>query len=448
MDYRLLADAIAADIAEGRLRPGDRLPPQRDFAHRRGIAASTAGRAYAELRRRGLIAGEVGRGTYVRLDPGTPAPAPGEPPDGRLIDLELVVPILPEQPALLAEILAGILRRPEALGAALRPVGVAADAGRREAAAAGLARGGWRPAPEGLRFAGNGRQALAGALAALAPPGARVGFEALTYPVAKAIAVRLGIVPVPLAMDAEGLRPDALEAACRSGGLAAVYLQPTLHNPLGPTMPEGRRQDLAAALRRLDLIAVEDAVYAFLEAPAPAPLAAFAPERVILVDSLSKRVAPGITLGFVAAPPGGLAERAGMALRTGAWSAGGLALDLGLRLLASGAVARLEVVKREDAAARQRIALALLAGLHAHGTKTSYHLWLDLPAGWRAEAFAAAALRAGVAVTPAAAFAVGTAHAPQAVRLALAAPSSERLREGLEIVARLARHGPGGDALD
>ncbi len=43
-DYRSVADALAADIAAGRLRPGARLPPQRDFAYARGIAVSTASR--------------------------------------------------------------------------------------------------------------------------------------------------------------------------------------------------------------------------------------------------------------------------------------------------------------------------------------------------------------------------------------------------------------------
>ncbi|MBZ9641122.1 GntR family transcriptional regulator, partial [Streptomyces sp. PSKA30] len=72
-DYVRLADRIADDIAAGRLRPGQRLPPQRAFARRRGIAPSTAGRVYGELVRRGLVVGEVGRGTFVRAAP----PAPG-----------------------------------------------------------------------------------------------------------------------------------------------------------------------------------------------------------------------------------------------------------------------------------------------------------------------------------------------------------------------------------
>ena len=64
-EYLRLADTIAAEIAGGTLRPGDRLPPQRDFAFDRKIAVSTASRVYAELLRRGLVVGEVGRGTFI-----------------------------------------------------------------------------------------------------------------------------------------------------------------------------------------------------------------------------------------------------------------------------------------------------------------------------------------------------------------------------------------------
>ncbi|MGY4452442.1 DNA-binding transcriptional regulator YhcF (GntR family) [Bradyrhizobium sp. i1.3.1] len=67
-EYVKLADAIAADITKGTLRPGDRLPPQRNFAYDRGIAVSTASRVYTELLRRGLVVGEVGRGTFISGD--------------------------------------------------------------------------------------------------------------------------------------------------------------------------------------------------------------------------------------------------------------------------------------------------------------------------------------------------------------------------------------------
>src|ERR1700736_6160025 len=116
-EYLKLADTIAAEIADGTLRPGDRLPPQRSFAYERKIAVSTASRVYAELLRRGLVVGEVGRGTFVSGRP-MAGPAGAEPDDAR-IDLEFNFPILPEQPDLIAKSLAG-LGRPEALAIALR----------------------------------------------------------------------------------------------------------------------------------------------------------------------------------------------------------------------------------------------------------------------------------------------------------------------------------------
>ena len=78
-EYLKLADTIAAEIADGRLKPGDRLPPQRDFAYERKIAVSTASRVYAELLRRGLVVGEVGRGTFISGDAKRGGTLPSEP---------------------------------------------------------------------------------------------------------------------------------------------------------------------------------------------------------------------------------------------------------------------------------------------------------------------------------------------------------------------------------
>src|SRR5690349_20005705 len=106
-DFRTIAAALAAEIAEGRLSPGERLPPQREFAYRRGTASSTASRVYAELTRRGLITGEVGRGTYVRSALGEPSGLALADPPAAPVDLELNFPLLPDQGAALAEALAG-----------------------------------------------------------------------------------------------------------------------------------------------------------------------------------------------------------------------------------------------------------------------------------------------------------------------------------------------------
>ncbi|GAB2605977.1 PLP-dependent aminotransferase family protein [Streptomyces capparidis] len=437
-EYRRVADAVARDIAAGRLRPGERLPPQRVFARRQGIADSTAGRVYRELARRGLVVGEVGRGTFVRAAPEAAGPALAEPADAR-IDLELNHPVVPEQSALLARGMARLLR-PEPLGAALRPVGASGTAAARRAVAGLLARGNWAPDPERVLFAGNGRQAAAAAVAALVPPGERLGVEALTYPVVKAVAARLGVTLVPLALDEHGLVPDALAEAHRSAPLRAVYVQPTLHNPLGTTMPERRRAALAQTLERLGVHAVEDTVWAFLR-DGPPPLAAFAPERTVLVDSLSKRLAPGLTAGFAVVPEA-LADPVAAALRSGAWTVPGLALEAATGWALDGTAAAVAEAKRRDAGERQRFAALALAGFPVRADPHSYYCWWELPEPWRAETFVAAAARRGVAVTPGAAFAVGSPRAPHAVRIGLASPPPAVLARALRTLAALARRGP------
>lgn len=437
MDYRTIADEIAADIQAERLRPGERLPPQREFAYRRKIAVSTAARVYAELTRRGLIVGEVGRGSFVRMLQRAPVLARHEP---GLVDLEVNFPILPEQSEQLGGVLGSIAQDPGELTAALANNDPFGTPELRDAVARHFTWNGFTLDPARLLFSGNGRQGIAAALSALAQPGARIGFEALTYPVARATALRLGYVPVPLAMDEHGLVPEALEATHRAEHLSALYVQPTLHNPLGVTMPTARREALAGALARLNLIAVEDSVYGFLAEEAPPPLAAFAPEHVVLIDSLSKRMSPGASIGLMQAPTA-LRARLAASLRSGGWMAPALSMVLARRLLESGLMPGLEDAKRRDAVARQALAAGILQGLTIHAHPAAYHLWMELPEPWRGESFVAAAARRGIALWPGSGFSVSAAHAPAAVRIALAVPPIERLAEALRVLAELARSG-------
>jgi DNA-binding transcriptional MocR family regulator len=432
-DYRVVADALAADIEAGRLRPGDRLPPQRRFARQRGLANSTAARVYGELVRRGLAVGEVGRGTFVRAAKPPPEPALAE-PGGARVDLELNFAVLPDQSARLARALEPLLR-PDVLTAALHPIGAAGTPAAREAAATLLTRGDWRPDPATILFAGNGRQAIAAAIAAFVPVGERLAVESLTYPVVKAVAARLGVELVPIETDEHGLVPEALAAA---GPVRALYVQPTLHNPLGTTMPPKRREELAAVAARLDLPVIEDGIYTFLRDDVR-PFAAYAPERTVFVDSLSKRVAPGLTAGFLVAPPAWTARLAS-SVRSGAWAASRFAVEAATQWIVTGTLADVEAAKRLDAAARAAVVEAKLSGLQ--GDAASYHRWWELPEQWRAETFVAAAARRGIALSPAAAFAVLPGHAPNAVRIAVSAPPVATLAAALDVLATLASGSP------
>ncbi|MGW1934323.1 GntR family transcriptional regulator, partial [Streptomyces sp. NPDC001919] len=109
-EYRRIADRVEAAVRDGRLRPGDRLPPQRVFARRHAIANSTAIRVYGELARRGLVVGEVGRGTFVRAAPPLPGPALAEATGAAPVDLQLNYPVVDGQSALMARALAALAR--------------------------------------------------------------------------------------------------------------------------------------------------------------------------------------------------------------------------------------------------------------------------------------------------------------------------------------------------
>ncbi|MFG2946786.1 aminotransferase-like domain-containing protein [Streptomyces adustus] len=440
-DYRRIADRIADDIAAGRLGPGQRLAPQRLFARRHGIAGSTAGRVYGELVRRGLVVGEVGRGTFVRAAAAGPAGrALTEEATRAPVNLELNYPSVPGQSELLAPALAPLLR-PDVLAESLRPAAATGTAEARAAAAALLAAPGWRPDPAQLLFTGNARQAVAAALASLVRPGGRVGVEELTYPLVKEIAARLGIVLVPLATDADGLRPESLAAAHRSAPLSALYLQPVLHNPTSVTTPPERRLRIARAVTDLGLPVVEDRVWSFLR-PGDTPFAAGAPGLTHVVDGLSKRVAPGLTAGFLVVPPARV-ESVAAAVRSGGWSAGRFALEAAVRWAGDGTVRRLVAAKRADAARRQDVVARELAGFVVRTDPHSCFVWWDLPAPWRADTFTAAAAAHGIAVTPGPAFAVDPGRTPDAVRLGLASVSEAELTRALRTLAGTARTGGG-----
>src|ERR1700676_3213531 len=430
-EYAKLADAVAAEIASGALKPGDRLPPQRSFAYERKIATSTASRVYTDLLRRGLVVGEVGRGTFISGEARRGIAAATE-PRGARIDLEFNYPLLPTQSALIAKSLEG-LNRPEALDIALRQATSIGTQAARKVTADYLTRQNrdWSPKPEQMVFTANGRQGIAAALAAVVPTGGRCGVEALTYPFIKGVAARLGVTLVPLAMDEYGVRPDAVQKARREAHLAALYIQPTIQNPLGMTMPGSRRADLLRVVEKLGLTVIEDAVYGFLDNEAP--LAALAPDSCVVLDSLSKKVAPGLALGFIVPPPR-LRESVMASVRSGGWTASGYAFAAAQRMMADGTVTELTKLRRLDARARQKLAISRLSGFEIQTNEKCFHLWLTLPAHWRSQSFVAAAARRDIALTPSTAFAVTPGHAPNAVRLALAAPTMDQLDTGLRTI--------------
>jgi DNA-binding transcriptional MocR family regulator len=145
-------------------------------------------------------------------------------------------------------------------------------------------------------------------------------------------------------------------------------------------------------------------------------------------------VAPGLALGFIVSPLR-LRESIMASVRSGGWTASGYAFAAGQRMMSDGTAAELSRRKRIDARQRQQMAAERLSGFAIQANDKSYHLWLTLPSHWRSQTFVAAAARRDIALTPSTTFAVTPGHAPNAIRLALAAPTIEQLDVGLRTLS-------------
>jgi DNA-binding transcriptional MocR family regulator len=433
--YKSLVDAFAADIRSGQLPPGTRLPTHRQLASEHGLALVTASRVYAELESMGLVSGETGRGTFVRetsLPPGQgisqSVVAAG------MIDLNFNYPSLPGQ----ADLLRNALRQLALSGDLESHLRYQPHAGRlheRAAVARHLGERGLNVPAEQVLIVSGAQHGLAVTLMTLLKPGDVIAADALTYPGFKTLAETLHLELLPIPVNDKGPDLFALERLCRSRSVRAVYSMPTLHNPLGWVMAADQREHLVAIARRYDLTIIEDAAYAFLAENVPLPLVEMAPERTVYVSGLSKSVATGLRVGFVAAPTKWIAafERTVMATT---WNTPGVMTALAVAWIDDGTVIRLEAQKRADAQARQALAREVLAGLKYISHPNSYFIWLPLGEEARADQIAMALMREQVSVSPAEPFAIST-HVPHAIRLALGSVDMDSLREALVKVKRV-----------
>ncbi len=449
--YMAIADQLASDISAGRLKPGTRLPTHRELAARLGVTIGTVTRAYAEAKRRGLITGDVGRGTFVReraveefavKECKVVAEA-----EGGFVDLSRNVPATggPSR-EMFERHLADIGSTNVASLIADGPtVGMACH---REAGAAWIARRVGRADPARVAIVAGAQNGMLLAIAALARSGDVVLTESLSFYGMKSLANLLGVRLVGVDIDADGIMPEALEIACRQHAPKAIYLVPNFQSPTTSVMSFERRELVVAICRRHGVMIVEDDIYGFLD-ESTVPLAALAPEQCVYITSFSKSIGGGFRLGYLHAPEA-VVERAAGAIRATTKATMPLAAELAARLIRSGDALRAAAWQRSLAGRRRMLALSILEGCDAVSYPGASSIWLRLADPWCGDRFAASARQLGVGVTPASAFAINRAAAPQGVRIALCPVESDAiLARGLEIIAGLlgVRHpGAPGDS--
>ena len=441
--YLAIADAIAEDLAAGRLAPGRRLPAQRQLADQLKVDFTTVTRGYSEARRRGLVEARVGQGTFVAA-PLMPVDAPPAPSRRRAADLSMNLPPLFDDGALTERMWAGVAGVRDGGGISLLldyqpPAGALAD---RAAGAVWLHPRLPELEADRVLIAAGAQSALAAILPLLAGQGDLVYAEALTFPGFRALARQLGVKLVGIEMDGEGLSPEALDAACRTQTPKAIYCTPTLHNPTTATMSAQRREAIAGIARRYGVPIIEDDAYAALPSVPVAPLAAFAPELTWYVGGVAKALSPALRIAYVAAPDGRQAARLATALRATIGMASPLNAAIVTRWIQDGVAADVCTAIRQETAARYGIARGLLAEGVLKGRPDAFHMWLNLPPGWTRGGFLARLGPVGAGVVASDAFSLASAP-PEAVRIGLgAAPSRDDAAHALTRIRDLLGEDP------
>jgi DNA-binding transcriptional MocR family regulator len=439
--YRAIAEALLADVESGRLKPGHRLPPQRQLAKELGVDLTTVTRAFNEARRMGLIEANTGSGSYVRkriADQEEVAPA-GLP----IIDLSMNMPPQPSEARLRERIqdgIAAVLSSPHGLMRLHYQECVGAGPDRVAGARWLAGRLGAVPVDR-VVVAGGAQTALYAVLRILTGPGDAICVPDLTYPGLRAIAEQLKVHLVPVTMDHEGLDPAALEETCQREKPKAVYCVPTIHNPTTATMSLERREAIAEVARRRGIAIVEDDAYGALPRHVPAPIAALAPDITWHIATLSKCVTPALRTAYVVVPELADTLRLAAEIRAMTLMVPPLMTALASKWILDGTLDAITAAIREESVARQAIARRVLRRLEFQAHPEGHHLWLTLPERWRQADLNVYARQSGLALVPSEAFAVGS--APDAIRVSLGAARNQALLErGLGLLATVLLHGP------
>jgi DNA-binding transcriptional MocR family regulator len=449
--YVRLADQIEAAIESGKLPAGTKLPPQRNIAYDLGLTVGTISRAYALVHERGLVSGEVGRGTYVldrnpsapqaELDPVTTALAGTRVQNAEPDKLRFDSASAPDigQSAAIAEITNAVIRaHPWEIASYTRNFPLSwSEAGQRW-----LSRAGFEPQADCVVPTIGAHAAVVAILSVVTVPGDRVAFEPLTYSQVSRAAGLTGRRCVMVESDADGLIPDDFERVCAQQHPKLIFLMPNVQNPTLSMLPESRRRAIAEIARRYGVWIIEDDLYGTLISNPPPPISTFAPERTFMVNGLSKSVAAGVRGGWVSCPPL-YAPRVRIAHKMMTGGLPFLLAEVTARLVLSGEAERLMKLTVEELSAREKLARQAFANADMRSRPGVPFLWLRLPEPWLSGTFKKAAQDEGILIDDEDEFKAGRfGNRDPHVRISFSTPTSrETVYRGLARLACLLESG-------
>ncbi|MEO8706773.1 MAG: PLP-dependent aminotransferase family protein [Kofleriaceae bacterium] len=465
--YEHLADELGQAIDRGALRAGDRLPSVRRLAQERSVSVATVLEAYLQLENAGLIEVRPKSGHFVRrrqaltAEPRTPR-ACTTPSRVTVSDVYMKILEAMRDPELLPfgcatidpqylpiaalnRIVTQVTREMTTVGA--RYEGAPGLLTLRRQIARRAVEAGVALTEHDLCTTIGATEGLSLALRAVARPGDVIAVESPAYFGVLQIIEGLGMRALEIpANPRTGLDVSAFEETVRGQPVRALVCSPTLLNPLGSIMPDDERERLVRITKRHDIPVIEDDVYGELvfDGSRPRPLRAFASpsheSHVLLVSSVSKTLAPGYRVGWIA---GGRWHDQIIRLKYGNSLAcptlPGMAVA---EFLASGGYDR-HLRRLRSALAgnveryREAIATWFPEGTRVSVPRGGFVLWVELPQGVDALQLHEQALRKRIVVAPGPLFSARQRFA-NFLRISAGTPWSDRIEDGLKTLAKLA----------
>ncbi|MDH4439093.1 MAG: PLP-dependent aminotransferase family protein [Rhizobium sp.] len=404
--YVRIADDAESAIKSGTLTQGMKLPPQRDLAYDVGVTIGTISRAYALLRERGLVSGEVGRGTYVQADTADPLATPRDPvtityggtraitpPPGKLrFDTTAAIDV--GQATVVGQIMTEIaVAHPSEISSYTRTLSPDwQEAGRRW-----LSSGSWSPDAAQILPQMGVHAGINAVIAAVTGTGDRVVCEHLTYSQVSRSAMLMGRQIALVDSDADGILPEDFERVCAREHPKAAFIMSSGQNPTLACLPLSRRKDIVAIARKYNVWLIEDYLYGGMIADGIPLLAELAPDRTFLLNGLSKSVAAGVRGGWVVCPPH-MSQRVRVTQKMVCGGLPFLLAELSARLVLSGAADDIRTEVLAEISAREAIVRELFTGHEFRSHPKLPFVWLKLPEPWLSGTFKQAVLDADILI--------------------------------------------------
>ncbi|MEH6625918.1 MAG: PLP-dependent aminotransferase family protein [Motiliproteus sp.] len=322
--YEQLCNELSSRIQQGYYQAGDKLPSIRMMSQEHGVSISTVQEAYRLLEANGLAESRPKSGYYVQRKTASPTLPEISRPVQRPLEVsqwELVLELLDshEREGLVA------LGRgmPDVSATTLKPLlKILSDLNRHsdlrslsydnlrgsDELRLQIARlcvdSGCRLHPDDIVVTTGCQEALSCSMRVVTQPGDVVAVDSPSFYGSMQTIKALGLKALEIPTHPEtGVSLEALELALEQWPVKAIQVTPICNNPLGYTMPDDRKQRLLALAQQYDLPIIEDDIYGDLayQYPRPRTIKSYDDDgRVMLCSSVSKTLAPGLRVGWVA----------------------------------------------------------------------------------------------------------------------------------------------------